>query len=60
MGSCHQTDGRRGIGLGLAICRGIVQAHGGTISAQNRPDGGASFRFTIPITGSPPPVDVSA
>ena len=45
-----------GSGLGLAICRGIVVAHGGTITAANRPEGGASFRFTLPIDGQPPAV----
>jgi two-component system sensor histidine kinase KdpD len=43
-----------GIGLGLTICRGIVTAHGGRIWAENRPGGGAVFRFTLPITGEPP------
>jgi two-component system sensor histidine kinase KdpD len=43
-----------GAGLGLAICRGIVEAHGGRIWAENREGGGASFRFTMPIEGSPP------
>jgi two-component system, OmpR family, sensor histidine kinase KdpD len=40
-----------GVGLGLAICRAIIQAHGGTISARNRHGGGARFEFTLPTTG---------
>lgn len=44
----------RGVGLGLAICRGIVEAHRGRIWVENRPDGGASFRFTLPVSGEPP------
>jgi len=47
----------RGVGLGLAICRGIVQAHGGRIEAANRPGGGAAFRFWLPIEGEPPVIE---
>jgi two-component system sensor histidine kinase KdpD len=48
-----------GVGLGLAICRAIVAAHGGEISGRNRHDGGASFTFTLPL-GSPPAAGLEA
>ena len=38
-----------GIGIGLAICQSIITAHGGCISGSNRPNGGAHFRFTLPV-----------
>ncbi|MET0852788.1 MAG: sensor histidine kinase KdpD [Candidatus Rokuibacteriota bacterium] len=41
--------GARGAGLGLAICRGIVRAHGGRIWAHNVPGGGVAFLFTLPV-----------
>lgn len=49
-----RTEGTRGAGLGLAICRAIVIAHGGRIEAENRPQGGALVRIWLPNTGSPP------
>jgi two-component system, OmpR family, sensor histidine kinase KdpD len=49
-------SGERGFGLGLAICRAILTAHGGRIEAQNREAGGALFRFRLPIEGTPPPL----
>jgi two-component system sensor histidine kinase KdpD len=45
---------RHGVGLGLAVARAVVEAHGGRIWAENRPAGGAAFRFTLPIGGEPP------
>ena len=47
-----------GVGLGLTICRAIIQAHGGTIRAENRADGGARFVFSLP-RGTPPHVDAA-
>lgn len=47
-----------GAGLGLTICRAIVRAHGGRLWASNRSGGGVSFRFTLPLEGEPPQVDV--
>jgi two-component system sensor histidine kinase KdpD len=45
-----------GVGLGLTICRGIIEAHGGRIWAENRSGSGAVFRFTIPLTEEQPPL----
>ncbi len=47
------AGGRRGVGLGLAICRGIVEAHGGTIAVADRPGGGAAFRVELPAESPP-------
>ncbi|MEO1292925.1 MAG: ATP-binding protein [Pseudomonadota bacterium] len=42
------SEKENGLGVGLAICRSIIDAHGGRIWAENAPDGGASFHFTPP------------
>jgi two-component system sensor histidine kinase KdpD len=39
-----------GLGLGLAVAKGLVEAHGGRIWVENRPGGGARFAFTLPLT----------
>lgn len=52
----RSTHTRMGAGIGLSICRAIIEAHGGRIRAENRPGGGAAFRFFIPIEGTPPPL----
>jgi two-component system sensor histidine kinase KdpD len=39
----------RGLGLGLAVCHHVISAHGGKIWAENRPEGGAVFIFSLPI-----------
>jgi signal transduction histidine kinase len=49
-GDASRSNGTAG--LGLAIARGFVEAHGGRIWAENRPEGGARFAFTLPIVES--------
>ncbi len=46
--SKSKIDGKKGMGLGLAICKAIIQSHGGTISADCSALGGAAFKFTLP------------
>jgi two-component system sensor histidine kinase KdpD len=43
------SDGKSGLGLGLAVARGLVEAHGGHLGAQRRQGGGVTFRFTLPL-----------
>ena len=51
-GKLHAGDDRRNIGIGLSVCSSIVKAHGGSISACNVREGGAMFRFTLPMEES--------
>ena len=44
-----REDARRDMGIGLSVCRTVVTAHGGTITAENQKKGGALFRITLPI-----------
>jgi len=48
----ERRSDRRGVGLGLGIAKGIVEAHGGTIHAESTPGRGSSFSFTLPLTSS--------
>ena len=48
----RRGDGRGSSGLGMAIAKGIVLAHEGSIAATNQPDGGASVRILLPIAKS--------
>ena len=43
------SDKRRNMGIGLSVCKSIVQAHGGAMRASNRPTGGALLQFTLPL-----------
>lgn len=45
-----KPDASRGLGIGLPICKSIIKAHGGTIYAENMPDGGLRVVFSLPIS----------
>ena len=44
-----REDARRDMGIGLSVCRTIVVAHGGSITASNQKNGGALFRIALPM-----------
>jgi signal transduction histidine kinase len=46
------TTKSKGLGMGLAICRSIAEAHSGSITAESRAEGGAIFRLTLPATSA--------
>jgi len=45
----HEMENTSGNGLGLFLCKGIINAHGGRITARNNNDGGATFEFSLPL-----------
>ena len=45
----ENVDGKRNMGIGLTVCQSIILAHGGTVRAYNRKEGGAAFEFSLPI-----------
>jgi two-component system sensor histidine kinase KdpD len=49
-----RRGGPTGLGLGLAVAKGLVEAHGGRISVRDREGGGARFAFTLPLAPSVP------
>jgi two-component system sensor histidine kinase KdpD len=55
-GKSTVADGQRGIGLGLAICQGIVRLHDGEIRAANRAGGGAEFTISLPCAAGSPDI----
>lgn len=55
--STRPTNGEKSIGLGLAICRKVMDAHGGRIEAVNQPEGGCVFSVTLPAVAADPAGD---
>jgi two-component system sensor histidine kinase KdpD len=52
----NEESAQSGVGLGLSICRAIVEAHGGKIQVTNRSGGGTLFQFYLPILECPPTI----
>ena len=51
----YKSSKVEGLGVGLSISRTIIEAHGGMIWAEDNPEGGTVFRFTVPLTLADPP-----
>lgn len=50
MSKKNSGDSTRGMGIGISACQSIIHAHGGFFEADNNPEGGAIFRFGLPMT----------
>jgi two-component system sensor histidine kinase KdpD len=53
----HAESAQSGVGLGLSICRAVIEAHGGKILVSNRHPGGSVFQIQLPILQCPPAFD---
>jgi two-component system sensor histidine kinase KdpD len=54
------VTGAGGVGIGLTISKGLVEAHGGQIAVESAPREGTTFRFTLPLAQEPAPIDAAA
>lgn len=54
----HAESAQSGVGLGLSICRAIVEAHGGEILVTNRSESGSVFQLHLPLLECPPSIDL--
>lgn len=54
-GELSSSDGKRNMGLGLAVCEAVVRAHNGTMNARNLKEGGAEFFFLLPLSTTEEP-----
>jgi PAS domain S-box-containing protein len=57
--AAQRLDGVKGIGLGLVVCRRLVEAHGGSIWVESEPGRGSTFYFTLPLKDAERPVEAN-